>query len=515
MKRIPTLAFLALLAASPLRAQLEANAPWPMFRHDVEHTGRSGYAGPSLPILSWSYTAEGAIHASPSIGFGGRAVAAFEGPSGGHATICAFVPDGSLRWSYATGSRWHHSSPAIGVGGEIVIGTSDFRVLAIRSDGTLGWEYHTGLNVNSSPAIGDSGRVYVGSCDNLIYALDSAGALAWSYRAGDLVESSPALGYGERVYVGSKDNRIYALRSDGTRFWSYRTRGDVYSSPALGYNTVYAGSDDSMVYALHWTGTLKWSYFTGAGGMVWSSPALGGDETVYTGSSLNQFYAFGSNGSLRWSYQMGNRGYSSPAVGSDGVVYTGSWDCNIYAFGTDGSLAWSYTTAGALYSSPAIGRDGRLYAGSHDKTLYCIGPTPTPYPTFSPITTPTPTPPIDLTADKAEYGTTGTISVTADVWPLTVPCYPFVRILMADGSTLYYQSGVGFTASPVPYLGFEAGTILTAEPIRDYLALSASFSGIATGTYILEGGAVDMTKTTSADNLVYFGTVDREELTVR
>ena len=122
MKRIPTLAFLALLAASPLRAQLEANAPWPMFRHDVEHTGRSGYAGPSLPILSWSYTAEGAIHASPSIGFGGRAVAAFEGPPGGHATICAFVPDGSLRWSYATGSRWHHSSPAIGVGGEIVIG---------------------------------------------------------------------------------------------------------------------------------------------------------------------------------------------------------------------------------------------------------------------------------------------------------------------------------------------------------------------------------------------------------
>jgi len=96
-----------------------------------------------------------------------------------------------------------------------------------------------------------------------------------------------------------------------------------------------------------------------------------------------------------------------------------------------------------------------------------------------------------------------------------VPCYPFVRIVMADGSTLYYQSGVGFTASPVPYLGFEAGTILTAEPIRDYLALSASFSGIATGTYILEGGAVDMTQTTSASNLVYFGTVDREALKVR
>jgi hypothetical protein len=86
---------------------------------------------------------------------------------------------------------------------------------------------------------------------------------------------------------------------------------------------------------------------------------------------------------------------------------------------------------------------------------------------------------------------------------------------MADGSTLYYQSGVGFTASPVPYLGFEAGTIVTTEPIRDYLVLSANFSGIPAGPYVLEGGAVDMEQTTSANNLIYFGTVDRETLTVK
>lgn len=198
---------------------------------------------------------------------------------------------------------------------------------------------------------------------------------------------------------------------------------------------------------------------------------------------------------------MGNRGYPSPAIGSDGVVYTGSWDCNIYAFNPDGSLAWSYKTAKPLYSSPAIGHGGRLYVGSNDGTLLCIGPTPTP--------------PIDLTADKAEYGTTDSISVTADVWPLTVPCYPFVRVLMADGSTLYYQRGVGFTASPVPYLGFAAGTVVTAEPIMGYPALSASFSGIPTGAYALEGGAVDMTRTISASDLFYFGTVDREEVTVK
>ncbi len=125
------------------------------------------------------------------------------------------------------------------------------------------------------------------------------------------------------------------------------------------------------------------------------------------------------------------------------------------------------------------------------------------------------TPLIDLAADKAVYRTTGSISVTANVSPLRVPCYPFVRVRMADGSTLYYQQGVGFTVSPVPYLGFAAGTIMTTEPIMGYPALSANFSGIPMGTYILEGGAVDMRRTTSASNLIYFGGVDREKLDVR
>jgi len=34
-----------------LFAQL-ANSPWPMFHHDVGHTGLSEYAGPSIPALS-------------------------------------------------------------------------------------------------------------------------------------------------------------------------------------------------------------------------------------------------------------------------------------------------------------------------------------------------------------------------------------------------------------------------------------------------------------------------------
>lgn len=128
---------------------------------------------------------------------------------------------------------------------------------------------------------------------------------------------------------------------------------------------------------------------------------------------------------------------------------------------------------------------------------------------------PTPTPPIDLTAQKVEFQTSDRIEVFVDVWPIATPSYPFLRIVAPDGSTLYYESGKGVRSSPMPYLGFKAGAITIASPVLGYRALDEAFCGIAGGSYILEGGAVDATKTTSPDNLIYYGTVDRETLTVR
>jgi hypothetical protein len=123
--------------------------------------------------------------------------------------------------------------------------------------------------------------------------------------------------------------------------------------------------------------------------------------------------------------------------------------------------------------------------------------------------------PIDLTPNKYTFATSDTISVTADVEPIATPCYPFVRVVMADGRILYYERGRGFRNSPTPYLGFGRGPITVGASIADYPVLTASFINLAAGTYILEGGAVDATQTTSANNLVYINPLDQEELRVQ
>ena len=44
-------------------------SPWPMFRHDPQHTGRSPYLGAQEAKLKWKYMAEGPVHFnSPVIG---------------------------------------------------------------------------------------------------------------------------------------------------------------------------------------------------------------------------------------------------------------------------------------------------------------------------------------------------------------------------------------------------------------------------------------------------------------
>jgi len=123
--------------------------------------------------------------------------------------------------------------------------------------------------------------------------------------------------------------------------------------------------------------------------------------------------------------------------------------------------------------------------------------------------------PIDLKPNKTAFGTTDSLSVLADVEPISTKCYPFIRVTMADGQVRYFERGKGFRKSPTPYLGFSAGAITVGARIVNYPVLSASFNGLTPGVYLLEGGAVNATKTTSVSNLVYVNPVDREVLTVQ
>src|SRR2546422_5057263 len=353
-------------------------APWPMFRHDLFHTGQSPFLGAQTYHSKWNFSiGQGpGIGSNPAIDIAGTVY--FNG--GGY--LYALYPDGTLNWRYFTGDSIALSSPAIDQNGAIYVGSSDGNLYSIRPDGTLRWKFATTGGIESSPMIGADGTIYVGSNDNNLYAITQIGDLKWKFTTSGPVRSSVAIDSGGTIYFGSSDSKLYAISSRGTLRWSFKTGGEVWSSAAIGQGEgrIYFTSKDCTLYALSLGGNLKWKFRLAPSISGYppcfnevSSPAIGRDGTIYIGDGQAGFgvWAINRDGTLSWEYGAAEIG-SSPAIGSDGTIYIGVDDppsldpfFTVGALNHDGSFKWG--CGFCLFdfsSSPSIAPDGTIYIGT-------------------------------------------------------------------------------------------------------------------------------------------------------
>ncbi len=370
-----------------------------MFRHDLQHTGRTLFTGPSTPSVNWTFQTGEAIASSVSFGtdgtiyFGSGYILA-----GGDSSLYALYRDGSLKWRFKTNSGIF-SSPAIGPDGTIYVGSLDRNLYAVEDSVTYGklkWKFPSILWFYSSPAIGADGTIYVGGLDFNLYAINPDGSEKWRYRTEWCVFSSPIIGPEGELYVGSKDHNLYAFEDSLTYanlrwkhpFGTFFDGHLVDSSPAIGPDgTIYVGVDpygaagqtpvpiDTAFYAVNPDGTRRWSVPMGPDGTE-SSPAIGTDNMVYIGANDGKLYAIrdlGDDYLIEWTFQTNGPIDGSPTVDGCGTIYVGSRDSTIYAIDPDGNLRWSYKTDGGIEASPTIDEYGILYIGSFDGKLYAIG----------------------------------------------------------------------------------------------------------------------------------------------
>jgi parallel beta-helix repeat protein len=150
---------------------------WPMFHHDLKHTGHSTSTAPNNNQILWSYTTGDVVFSSPAV-----------------------------------------------ADGKVFVGSWDNKVYALdENTGSLIWSYTTGGWVESCPAVAD-GKVFVGSDDKKVYALnENTGSLIWNYTIGGWVDSSPAVADG-KVFIGSEDGNVFAF--GGARTLASDLNGD-------------------------------------------------------------------------------------------------------------------------------------------------------------------------------------------------------------------------------------------------------------------------------------------------
>jgi len=351
---------------------------WPMFHHDISHTGYSTSLAPDTNASLWNYTAGNQIISSPAIANG----RVYFGSRDGN-VYCLDAGIGLELWRYNT-SHLVCSSPAIYenrvyVGSNDIPGLNGSHFFCLNADtGELIWEYTTGdesmVGFYSSPAV-VSGRVYVGSGDHKVYCFDAmTGMKLWEFMTGYDVDSSPAVVNG-RVYIGSEDGCVYCLNaSTGAELWMYPTQSEIWSaSPTVVNGKVYIGSD--KLYCLDaesgvhlWDKQPDFSH---------STPAFFHDN-IYVCDSTDTVYCLNATyGWIMWQYQVsaGDLGmWSSPAV-ADGKVYVGGGDGKVYCLDAlTGAKLWEYQTgffSYPIYSCPAIA-ENFMFIGDNTGTMHCF-----------------------------------------------------------------------------------------------------------------------------------------------
>ncbi len=254
-----------------------------------------------------------------------------------------------LLWTYeaelrpgVSYNRWFEGNVAVGPDGTLYAGNTNFNYYAIRPDGSLKWTYSTGSNNWSQAAFGEDGTIYWGSVDTFVRAVSPQGKELWKRRTLGFVAASAAVGSDGTVYIGSFDSFLYALEPrNGKMKWKFSTGDHIYCSAALGADAqgnttaIYFGSTDGVFYALLPDGRLKWKL--AVGDPIRSSPVIGldanGEEILYFGAGDGRLYALNAaDGSLRWAFdttpddpELRDRNdlNGSPALGKTGVYIGG------------------------------------------------------------------------------------------------------------------------------------------------------------------------------------------------
>jgi len=348
---------------------------WPMYCHDVRHTGRSPYTTADNSFYNkWWYKSydyiegSGVIDNDGVIYFGSR-------DEDLDRFLFAVYPDGTLKWKCQIDGLIL-SSPTIGEDGVIYVGIESpwDGLIAINSDGTIKWRYKCGC-VISSPAIGDDGTIYFGVQSNsnppkgAFIALYPNGTLKWRYNTDHVVYSSPVINNDGTVYCGCHDTHLYAFYPDsGTVRWKYKTGGWIRTSPCIGDDgTIYVVSLDSYLHAVNPDGTLKWKTDVGAG----TSPTIGQDGTIYAG--YTKLYAINpTDGSVKWTLPVsGDIRGGTPCNSLDGTIILGTDNVpnggSIYAVNPNGTVRWRKKLCDygwGVEFAPIIGEDGIVYIGT-------------------------------------------------------------------------------------------------------------------------------------------------------
>ncbi len=154
--------------------------------------------------------------------------------------------DGKQLWKYDAGSPvWCSASMNDSL---IFVGTNAGKLLVLRKNGTLAFDFTTGEKILSMP-ISDDRRIYFGCNDGNFYAISVVnGALLWKIHTDAPIIAS-ASQTKSQVFFGSFDENLYVVdKSNGKVDQKIDLAGRVRTSPAIYEDYLVVCAENSSVF---------------------------------------------------------------------------------------------------------------------------------------------------------------------------------------------------------------------------------------------------------------------------
>ncbi|MBD3340060.1 MAG: PQQ-binding-like beta-propeller repeat protein, partial [Candidatus Lokiarchaeota archaeon] len=361
-----------------------AESPWPMYKHDAQHTSRSQYSGPQYPYPGWRIIKEsGFFQPNPIVGKDGNIY--MRANTEPYVQLWAIDPnDGSTHWIFECGVDEKHvkASPAAAADGTIYFAVTDTDttafLYAITSEGNLKWKYPLATGSPGAPQIGNDGSIYLRTKTHL-YSISSEGNMKWEKRVKFYSASAaePLISPDNTIYYCTR-NTLFKIDDNGNQLWKIWVEltwsSDYIRGLAIDETTnIHILTSTIYYYIINADGSLKKKNYISTS----ENFALGTDGTFYT-TQANQFewdssdpriQARNIDGSLLWSYYQSNASVSDiPVIDSNGRIYVIVGN-ELVALNKDGSVHWEITVD--WLDDIIVCNENSLFI-SDDKSCYVI-----------------------------------------------------------------------------------------------------------------------------------------------
>lgn len=359
---------------------------WPLFMHDLQHTGYSFSTMPESLSVLWEFKKP--LSSLTYVIVSEEKVFAAFIP---RCVCCLDITSGSLYWE-TSGSI--EGFPAVGKNKErIYVGLDDGFLCLDSMAGNVLWEYEDIFAAFGSPPIVVDEYVYVGSASEFTTFIDvwdssidhlehqrrllcfnaKTGEIVWEFRGKDAIFTSPSYYDGE-IYTSDRHS-VYCLDAEvGEVVWEKEMKGASYLSLSQDGERIFVVSRGEMDKSLERLNCLQ----RDNGELLWyydcrssiTSPSAVGYGKVFFGSHDGTLYCVDTaKGDLLWKREMGTS-ISAP-VPADKKIAIGAGAVLYILNAKSGDIIESYKTETAIESIALS--DGKLVVGEVGGKILCLG----------------------------------------------------------------------------------------------------------------------------------------------